>query len=140
MNRTLSLPIAAAALAALAAITGCDRRDERTAHRSFAAQGETRGDPRQMSTTGVARAQPTSSVSWREHVRAHPLVAGGLAIGVLAVCFLLAESLVSLNEGGPSRALVLALYGGTAGFLTTALGALPALLLRTMPHVRGHRH
>jgi ZIP family zinc transporter len=86
-----------------------------------------------MSTTGVARAQPTSSVSWREHVRAHPLVAGGLAIGVLAVCFLLAESLVSLNEGGPSRALVLALYGGTAGFLTTALGALPALLLRTMP-------
>ena len=31
MNRTLSLPIAAAALAALAAVTGCDRRDERTA-------------------------------------------------------------------------------------------------------------
>lgn len=31
MNRTLSLPIAAAALAALTAFTGCDRRDERTA-------------------------------------------------------------------------------------------------------------
>lgn len=86
-----------------------------------------------MNTTGIARAQQTLSVSWREHVRAHPLVAGGLAIGVLAVCFLLAESLATLNAGGPSRALVLTLYGGTAGFLATSLGASPALLLRTMP-------
>lgn len=85
-----------------------------------------------MSTSRMAGEQ-TWTVSLQAHMRAHPLAATGLAIAVFAVIVLLAQSVVELANGGASRALKLALLGGTAGFAATTLGALPALALRAMP-------
>jgi ZIP family zinc transporter len=79
----------------------------------------------------------TPAFDWRahlrQHAREHRLAALGLALAVLVVIALLLQSiaLVLLGEAGPG--LRLALLGGLAGFATTALGALPALVLRSMP-------
>jgi ZIP family zinc transporter len=83
----------------------------------------------------LAPATPTSSwiVSLREHARQHPLIASGLALSLTAVIGLLLQSLMHA-AGSESRALYgYALLGGTAGFVTTTLGALPALVLRSIP-------
>ncbi len=86
-----------------------------------------------MGGTGFLRVQQTWIGLLRAHSRAHPFAAGGLAIGTVAVCVLLAVSLVSLHQGASPHVLQLALYGGMAGFLATALGALPGFALRSMP-------
>lgn len=65
-----------------------------------------------------------------DHARLHPWIAGGLALGLLTVGVLLAQSLGSIVAGDADTGLRLALLGGLAGFVTTSLGALPALVLR----------
>jgi ZIP family zinc transporter len=67
------------------------------------------------------------------HARAHPLAALGLGVGLLSVMALLAQSTVRLLGGEATLALRYAMLGGAAGFAATALGALPALVLRGIP-------
>ncbi len=67
------------------------------------------------------------------HARVHPLVALGLGLGLLTVIVLLVQSLVLVLSDQASIGLRYALLGGAAGFATTALGALPALVLRGIP-------
>jgi ZIP family zinc transporter len=76
-------------------------------------------------------------VSWaatlHQHARLHRPAALGLGFGLLAVLALLGQSLAQLAIGNASPGLSLALLGGAAGFAATALGALPALVLRGVP-------
>ena len=67
------------------------------------------------------------------HFRAHRFAASGLALGVLTVLLLLAQSLLHLVVNGSSAVVRYALLGGSAGFLATAMGALPALFLSGIP-------
>jgi ZIP family zinc transporter len=76
-------------------------------------------------------------VSWaatlRDHARLHAPATLGLGLGLLAVVALLGQSLAQLAIGNAAPGLRLALLGGAAGFAATALGALPALVLRSVP-------
>jgi len=69
----------------------------------------------------------------RSHVRTHTWTAFGLGIGLLAVLALLVQSLVQVAGGEATQGLRYALLGGGAGFIATALGALPALVMRGLP-------
>jgi ZIP family zinc transporter len=69
----------------------------------------------------------------RTHARQHQVVATGLALALLGVVLLLGQSIALVLAGNAAPGLRLALYGGVAGFATTALGALPALLMRSLP-------
>lgn len=68
-----------------------------------------------------------------EHARSHKPAAAGLGIALFGVLVLLLQSLLQVADGTAAPGLRLALIGGTAGFATTALGALPALVLRGLP-------
>lgn len=68
-----------------------------------------------------------------EHARAHKPAAAGLGVALAGVLVLLLQSLLQIADGTAAPGLRLALIGGTAGFATTALGALPALVLRGLP-------
>ena len=85
---------------------------------------------------GVAALAATQS-GWldllRNHVREHMLIAVGLGLALLVVLFLLAQSITQIVAGTPPPGLLPALLGGVAGFATTAMGALPALILRSLP-------
>ena len=63
----------------------------------------------------------------------HRMTAGGLALALLLVLVLLAQSLISVVFGAAPPGLRNALLGGLAGFTATALGTLPALALRSIP-------
>lgn len=75
----------------------------------------------------------TWAAAVRQHARLHTPAALGLGLGLLAVVGLLGQSLAQLLAGSAAPGLHLALLGGTAAFATTALGALPALVLRGLP-------
>ena len=70
---------------------------------------------------------------WLEHARSHKPAAIGLAVALCGVLALLVQSLAQVLAGTAAPGLRLALLGGAAGFATTALGALPALVLRGLP-------
>lgn len=80
---------------------------------------------------------PSPEPSWFALLRAHALrhkwVAAGLALALLGVLALLVQSIVLVLTGHAAPGLRLAFYGGLAGFVATGLGALPALLLRSLP-------
>lgn len=67
------------------------------------------------------------------HARSHKSAAIGLGIALLGVLVLLLQSLLQVADGTAAPGLRLALVGGSAGFAATALGALPALVLRGLP-------
>lgn len=67
------------------------------------------------------------------HARANPVTAAGLAVALLSVMALLGQSLFRIAYGEASAYVEYALLGGTAGFVATALGAAPALMLRGLP-------
>lgn len=69
----------------------------------------------------------------RAHARRHTPAALGLGLALLVVVGLLVQSITQIILGNAAPGLRLALLGGTAGFLATALGALPALVLRDIP-------
>ncbi|MBS1169489.1 MAG: hypothetical protein H6R01_407 [Burkholderiaceae bacterium] len=69
----------------------------------------------------------------RQHVRARPLAAIALAVSLLTIVALLAQSLVQVLSDEARAIMLLALMGGTVGFAATALGALPGLALRHIP-------
>lgn len=87
--------------------------------------------------TELAHASPVQSPGWlaalRTHAHQHSLAAMGLGIALLAVLALLAQSLWQVLAGEAPAGLRYAMIGGAAGFATTALGALPALVLRGIP-------
>ncbi|MAD44369.1 MAG: hypothetical protein CMI02_09150 [Oceanospirillaceae bacterium] len=64
------------------------------------------------------------------HARQHPRIAAGLALSAGVVLLLLLQSIIQVSRGEAPLFVRYALLGGTAGFIATALGALPALLLR----------
>ncbi len=68
-----------------------------------------------------------------DYARQRRAAALGLGIALLSVLALLAQSLLQLASGNAAPGLGLALLGGAAGFATTTLGALPALVLRGLP-------
>jgi ZIP family zinc transporter len=69
----------------------------------------------------------------KHHINDHKLAAAGLTVALLAVLILFTQSLVHISNAPSTENLILALLGGTAGFVATTLGALPALLLRSLP-------
>lgn len=73
-------------------------------------------------------------VSWtaasRARAAAHPGITAGLALAALAVVWLLGNSMARIFTGDAQMPVRLALLGGCAGFAATALGSLPAPLLR----------
>jgi ZIP family zinc transporter len=81
----------------------------------------------------LAAAKPGWIAMLRSHALQHREAALGLALALLAVLALLAQSLVQLASAGAGEGLRLAMLGGAAGFAATALGALPALGLRRLP-------
>lgn len=87
-----------------------------------------------MATVQIA---PTPARSWpdalREHAGAHPYTAAGLVLALAAVLGLLVQGLLLVFSGDATQAVRYAVLGGTAGFAGTALGALPALVLRSIP-------
>jgi len=83
--------------------------------------------------TDLAAAKPGWPAILREHVRRHPPAAFGMGLALLSVLALLIQSILQVASGDTAPGLRLALLGGAAGFATTALGALPALVLRGLP-------
>ncbi len=80
--------------------------------------------------------KPLSSwrATWSAHAQAHPYTSVGLALALLAMVWLLASSAYHVATGAADAALRLGLLGGLAGLGATALGALPALILRGLSH------
>ena len=78
-----------------------------------------------------------TDTSWlasaRQHAQTHTLAFGSLTLGVFAVVVLLVQSLWSIVSEDMAVGVRYGLMGGLAGFATTALGALPALALRSIP-------
>ncbi|MCJ9709316.1 ZIP family metal transporter [Bordetella hinzii] len=64
--------------------------------------------------------------AWAAQAQSHPLVTGGLMLGLLAVAWLCASSVYEALTGRNSAHVGLAVAGGFAGFAATALGALVA--------------
>lgn len=77
--------------------------------------------------------QPLSwRATWRAQAHAHPYTSAGLALALAVVVWLLLMSIWRVAMGESAAALRLGMLGGLAGFAATALGALPALLLRRL--------
>lgn len=68
--------------------------------------------------------------AWLSQAQAHPLAAAGLALGLVTVVLLLAQSLLALAAGTGSAGLREGLLAGLAGFGATALGAGSGFVLR----------
>ncbi len=85
-----------------------------------------------MESTRIA-ARPSWSAALERHIRAHRLIAGGFCIAAVAVLAFLGQSLVQVFAGKEHLVVRYALLGGIAGFVTTSLGAAPALVLRALP-------
>ncbi|HHJ4202486.1 ZIP family metal transporter [Aeromonas veronii] len=75
----------------------------------------------------------TWSAQLREQLQARPLTALGLFIALAAVLLLLLQSLIMLATDEVTSGVRYGLIGGAAGFAATAIGALPALFLRSVP-------
>ncbi len=77
------------------------------------------------------------NASWldsaREHAREAPVTTLGLGLALLAVLLLFGQSMHRIASGEMEGVVRYALLGGLAGFVATALGAVPALVLRTIP-------
>jgi ZIP family zinc transporter len=70
--------------------------------------------------------------AWAAQARANPLIALGLAGTSLALLCLVAASIYSAVSNGNQTNLGYAFVGGTAGFVTTSLGALLAIFLTSV--------
>ncbi|WP_143870725.1 ZIP family metal transporter [Catenovulum sediminis] len=69
----------------------------------------------------------------KAHTKQQPLAAAGLSFALLVVVTLLIQSSIKVSTGEFTQAIAYALLGGMAGFITTSLGALPALFLSSIP-------
>lgn len=71
--------------------------------------------------------------SARAHARSAPATTLGLAAATLIVALLFVQSLGRIISGEIADAFLFAIIGGTAGLAATSIGALPALVLRSIP-------
>lgn len=69
----------------------------------------------------------------RDHTARHRSAAAGLGLALLVVLAMSVHSLVRLASGETIPGLQMALLGGLAGLATTTLGALPALVMGSIP-------
>lgn len=69
----------------------------------------------------------------KTHMADHRLIALGLALALALVLLLLLQSLLAIAFGDASLFVKYALLGGTAGFVATAMGAAPAIVLQRIP-------
>lgn len=69
----------------------------------------------------------------RRHARDHAGAAAALVVAVVVLLWLVVRSVAGAEATGVSPGLTMALLGSTVGFAATAIGALPALILRRMP-------
>lgn len=67
------------------------------------------------------------------HATKHPFMTLGLIIAIVSMAALLIQSFGVIASGQENRAVTLAFYAGMVGFLATAFGSLPALLIRSLP-------
>lgn len=67
---------------------------------------------------------------FRDHVRTHRAAAAALAVALFAALALLVQGVVGGADDGGASGLRYALLGGALGFVSTAFGAAPALVLR----------
>ncbi|WP_417763148.1 ZIP family metal transporter [Shewanella sp.] len=78
-----------------------------------------------------------SNASWwgilRDHAKAHPLMTAGLLSSLLLVIALFAQSLFLLESPEQQQFMQYAALGGLACFIGTSAGAIPALLLKSIP-------
>ncbi|HET9701551.1 MAG TPA: ZIP family metal transporter [Burkholderiales bacterium] len=81
----------------------------------------------------IAASRPGWLTLLRSNASRHLLAALGLGLGLLSVLFLLGQSLAQILGGAAPPGLRLAMTGGAVAFAATALGALPALVLRGLP-------
>lgn len=72
-------------------------------------------------------------MSIASHIRQHPYISIGLAAALVFIGILFAQGTWELLFDGNNPNGRYALYGGLVGFAATSLGALPALLLRSIP-------
>jgi ZIP family zinc transporter len=82
-----------------------------------------------MNATELAAPRSGWLPVFRDHVRTHRAAAVALAVALLVALALLAQGVVAGADDGASG-LRYALLGGSIGFVSTALGAAPALVLR----------
>lgn len=85
----------------------------------------------------IATARPSLWAVWFSRAQANPLITLGLLGALLVMLALLVGSSINAFQGQSSVNIRYALLGGLAGFATTALGALTAILLRSVS-VRSH--
>jgi ZIP family zinc transporter len=82
-------------------------------------------------------AHTAMSNGWRAnlwaHARAHRVAAFGLGLALLGMLAMLLQSLLQLATVETGPGMRYAMLGGAAGLAATALGALPALGLRSVP-------
>lgn len=81
----------------------------------------------------TAAIRPSWTTAIHAHLRAHRTMAGGLAVSLFVVLAMLVQSASQAVRGEVGPGFRLAMLGGAAGFATTSLGALPALVLRKIP-------
>lgn len=67
------------------------------------------------------------------HARRHAVATTGLLLGLISLLALLGQGLLLASPETITPGWRLALLGGLAGFATTAIGALPALALHSIP-------
>ena len=79
------------------------------------------------------RSNNQSLAIFRQHAIEHPYIAAALAAALALVSVLLVQSLIQVLTTDSSLFGRYALLGGSAGFIATALGALPALMLKRIP-------
>lgn len=77
--------------------------------------------------------QPASiSTDWRVHAKAHPYSALGLRVAIGVLLLLLLTSGWHLLSGDAGDPLRWGFFGGLTAFAATAIGALPALVIRNL--------
>lgn len=85
------------------------------------------------SRTSPPAISPLANLIWQQ-MRRRPATALALATGLGGLLLLLLQSIWLVVQGEASDALRYGLYGGMAGFIATALGALPALFYAPYPN------
>lgn len=79
----------------------------------------------------------TQNTHWllllKQHINQHPYIALGLSLSSLSILYLFLHSAINIIDDATSQSFRWAMMAGLAGFIATAVGALPALLIKSLP-------
>lgn len=85
----------------------------------------------------ITRSNSDKGYSWLNiltaQAQSNPMIALGLVLALFAVASLFTQGLYHFIAGSSEPKVLLALAAGTAGFLTTSIGAAPALIVKNIP-------